>query len=116
MEKDDSLRYRNVNACTSCNQRGKCTVNRKGRIIKDQPLQEFAREIDKRTEANMDTYYLRQQVVEHPFGTVKRAFGFLYFLTRGNESVRVESVLHFLVYNFKGVINIVGTKELVQAL
>jgi hypothetical protein len=46
-------------------------------------------------------------IVEHIFGTVKRALGYTYFLTRGNESVRAESFLHFFTYNLKRVINII---------
>ncbi len=114
-KKTDDVKYRNVEACSKCKDKDKCTINKSGRTIKDRPLQEFSREVDRRTKANMDTYHQRKQVVEHPFGTVKRAFGFSYFLTRGNENVRAESVLHFFVYNLKRVINIVGTKELVQA-
>lgn len=52
----------------------------------------------------MSLYKKRQQIVEHPFGTIKRALGYTYFLTRGNASVRVESFMHFLIYNLKRVI------------
>ncbi len=52
-------------------------------------------------------------MAEHPFGTVKRSWGYSYFLTRRTASVRVESLLHFLTYNMKRAIHIVGVKELV---
>jgi len=61
-------------------------------------------------------YNKRKQLVEHPCGTVKRSFDFSYFLTRGNESVRAESMLHFSVYNMKRAINLVGTREIIGAL
>jgi two-component SAPR family response regulator len=61
-------------------------------------------------------YKKRKQLVEHPFGTIKRTFGFSYFLTRGTESVKTESLLHFLVYNMKRAINIIGTKEIIGIL
>ena len=85
-------------------------------MVQDRPFSEFAREVDKRTKEQMDTYHLRKQVVEHPFGTIKRAFGFSYFLTRGTENVRTESLLHFLVYNMKRAINMVGMQGLQAAL
>lgn len=107
--------YRNFEACANCSKKQKCT-KLKCRIIKDRPLQKYAHEVDKRTEANKEMYYLRKQTAEHPFGTVKRAFGFSYFLTRGNENVKTESILHFFAYNLKRVINIVGVKELTLAL
>jgi hypothetical protein len=55
-------------------------------------------------------------VVEHPFGTVKRIWGFNYFLTQGPESVKVENKLHFLAYNMRGTINILGVEEIVKRL
>jgi transposase len=65
---------------------------------------------------NKNTYKLRQMIVEHVFGTVKRSLGYTYFLTRGNEGVRAESFMHFFTYNLKRVINIKGVKALIEAL
>jgi transposase len=111
----DFNRYTNQNACMNCPVKDKCTPH-KYRTIGDHPFTAYSREVDKRTEANKELYRQRKQLVEHPFGTVKRAFGFSYFLTRGNENVRVESLLHFLVYNMKRVINIVGIQGLKEVL
>jgi transposase len=111
----DFTRYANIDACLKCNQKNKCTTG-KYRTILDRPLAEYSREVDKRTKVNMQMYHQRKQLVEHPFGTVKRAFGFSYFLTRGNDNVRTESLLHFLVYNMKRAINIVGTQGLREIL
>lgn len=47
-------------------------------------------------------------------GEIKRGQGFSYFLLRGNEKVKAESYMHFLGYNIKRVINIIGAKELVE--
>lgn len=55
-------------------------------------------------------------LVEHPFGTVKRALGYTHFLLRRNEKVKAESIMHFLVYNLKRVINILGTKKVIAAI
>lgn len=60
----------------------------------------------------MDTYHKRKQLFEHPWGTVKRSFGFSNFLTKGMESVGAESFLHFMVYNMKRAINTVGMEGL----
>ena len=64
----------------------------------------------------MPLYKKRQELVEHPFGTVKSGLGFAQFLTRGTENVRTESLLHFLTYNLKRIINVLETKKLVEAL
>ena len=41
---------------------------------------------------------LRKQLVEHPFGTIKRAWNQGYFLTRGLDSVNAEMNLTVLAY------------------
>lgn len=115
----DSLynRYVNKKACMSCPVKDQCTTDKKhGRMIVDAPYQRFADEVDKRTVENMQLYKQRQRLAEHPFGTIKRSLGFTYFLTRRTESVRAESLLHFLVYNMKRTINILGTRELTEVL
>ena len=52
----------------------------------------------------------------NPFGTIKRNFGYYYFLTRGLESVKTEMGLGFLAYNFKRTMNILGVKEMIRRL
>ena len=101
----DHNQYANQKACKECPILSNCTKG-KYRTICDRPLQEYARQVDIRTKSNMQMYHQRKQLVEHPFGTIKRAMGFSYFLTRGNENVRTESFMHFLVYNIKRVINL----------
>jgi len=85
-------------------------------MIQDKPYEEYTREVDERTLGNKDMHYKRKQVAEHPFGTIKSAMGFSYFLTRGNANVRPESIMHFFAYNLKRVINILGTKSLIEVL
>jgi hypothetical protein len=97
-KKNGYVQYYNFEACAQCPVRSQCSTGSKGRIIHDRPLQRYADEVDKRTNANLDMYKKRKQMVEHPFGTVKRAMGFTYFLTRGNANVKTESLLHFLAY------------------
>ena len=55
-------------------------------------------------------------IVEHPFGTIKRIWGYSYFLTRGLKSVNIESGLAFLAYNITRAMNILGVKEIVRRL
>jgi len=112
-QETDVKRYQNYEACSHCPVREKCSNGKKGRTIQDRPFQRIADEVDKRTKQFADMYKIRKQTVEHPWGTVKRAMGFSYFLTRRTENVRTESLLHFLVYNMKRAINIVGTRQLV---
>jgi transposase len=108
-------RYANILACRVCAVKDNCTRN-KYRTICEQPLHKFAKEVDIRTSENKEMYNKRKQLVEHPFGTIKRAWGFSYFLTRGTENTRTESLLHFLVYNMKRAINQIGTARIAAEL
>ena len=94
----------------------KCTKSKKGRPIKRGPYQEVYDQVDKTTETNKELCKQRQMIVEHPFGTIKRNLGFSYFLTRGNESVKAKSFMHFFTYNLIGVINIKGVQSLIELL
>ena len=115
-QETDIKRYQNFEACSNCSVRDKCSNGKKGRTIQDRPFQRIADEVDRRTEQCADMYKIRKQTVEHPWGTIKRAMGFSYFLTRRTENVRTESLLHFLAYNMKRAINIIGTKQLTGIL
>ena len=89
---------------------------KKGRVIKRGPYQETYDEVDKTTSENKELRKQRQMIIEHVFGTVKRALGFTYFLTRGNENVKSESFMHFFTYNLIRVINIMGVEKLTGIL
>lgn len=108
--------YRNYKACEECERKERCTKAKRGRTIFRNIDQELLDEVDRSTLENKELYLRRQMIVEHPFGTIKRGFGYSYFLTRGLPSVRVENKLHFLVYNIRRVINILGVQEMVRRL
>jgi len=55
-------------------------------------------------------------IIEHTFGTIKRIWGYSYFLTKGLESVKTESALSFLAYNLRRGINILGVEEMIRKL
>ncbi|KJS86222.1 MAG: hypothetical protein JM58_07365, partial [Peptococcaceae bacterium BICA1-8] len=108
--------YQNYIACDKCEAKDKCTKAEKGRQIRRLKEQDALDAINARTARNKEKYLKRQMIVEHPFGTIKRAMNAGYFLTRGFASVRAEVSLTFLAYNLKRVINILGMKEIMQRL
>jgi hypothetical protein len=59
---------------------------------------------------------LRREIVEHPFGTLKRWWDQGFFLMRGLPNVRAEMSLSILAYNMTRAINIVGVKRLIEAV
>ena len=83
------------------------------RVTKNEAYLERAR---KRQLENMDLYKQRQMIVEHVFGTIKRDLGYTYFLLRGNEKVKGESFMHFLIYNIKRVCNIKQIKDIIEEI
>jgi transposase len=109
--------YTNKNACKDCNKRDKCTSSKSGfRSIQRSELQSEMDEIDKRFKESYEIYKRRQAIVEHPFGTIKRAWGFDHFLCKGKEMVGAENALASLAYNLRRVINILGAKKLISEL
>jgi hypothetical protein len=58
----------------------------------------------------------RQELVEHPFGTIKFWWDQGHFLMRGLEKVRAEFSLATLAYNIRRVLNILGVERLLTIL
>ena len=108
--------YSNPSACKNCPNRDKCTKSSRGRVIMRNDNEEPIETAKKRYKDNYELYKLRQQIVEHPFGTIKRTLGFTYFLTRRLENVKTENFLHVITYNLKRVLNILKVPELVVQL
>jgi hypothetical protein len=57
----------------------------------------------------------RKEIVEHPFGTMKRSMNQGFFLIRGLTKVNTEMSLTAIAYNMKRVFNILESKRMVQA-
>jgi transposase len=108
--------YRNYDFCKDCEFKSRCTSAKKGRSICRHADQDFLDRIDLQTKRNMEKYKLRQMIVEHPFGTIKRGWGAYFFLTKRKVSVSTEISLSFLAYNLKRAINILGTEEILRRL
>ena len=101
-------RYYNAEACKNCPSKDLCAPKTKYRYITRLEYDGYADQVDAFTKVHYELYSQRKCLVEHTFGTVKRALGFTFFLTRGTDNVRTESLLHFLAYNIKRLINIMG--------
>ena len=110
-----SLRYYRTSGCAKCPLKEKCTRN-KSRTITREEDEGLMEAMAARVKAHPEKMALRKQLVEHPFGTIKRWFGYTYFLVKGLEQVRGEWTLITLCYNLKRVLNIVSLNELMKAL
>jgi hypothetical protein len=65
---------------------------------------------------NPDYYRRRQQIAEHPFGTLKRQRGYTHTNLRGKEKVLGEVGLLFIGYNLTRCMTILGVPQLIKAL
>lgn len=63
--------------------------------------------------AGKEMLRLRRMLVEHPFGTIKRAFNQGYVLLKGLRKVKGEVGFTMPAYNMRRAINILGVGALV---
>lgn len=99
-----------------CGKKEICTSAKGGRSVTRFEEEACIEKIARNTMQKKDLYKKRGSIVEHPFGTIKRQFGYTYFLTRGLESVNTEASLICLAYNLKRLINIMGVRELIEKI
>jgi hypothetical protein len=102
--------------CLGCPAFHLCTVNKAGRLIE---RSEYAQAVDgnhKRIRQHKEIYLRRQQIVEHPFGTIKRWWGYSYTLMKGLKKVSADLGLVYLCYNLKRVMNILSPKKMLLRL
>ncbi|MDG6909594.1 MAG: transposase [Nitrososphaerota archaeon] len=64
----------------------------------------------------LDKLNRRKEIVEHPFGTMKRAFNQGYLLLKGLGKVNGEVGFTMLAYDMRRAINILGTKRLTSSV
>ena len=101
--------YTNRAACKNCPDKDKCiNGDAQHRTINRSQYSNIYDETDKRFAENKELYKRRQEIVEHPFGTVKHAMNGGYFLLRTRRKVRTEVALLFLGYNLKRAFNVLG--------
>ncbi len=112
--------YGNITACKSCPNRDQCTTDKRGwRQIFRSLHQDAEDAADALTATVAGRYNMarRKEIVEHPFGTVKKIWGFGTFLCRGIEKTTAEVSLAFLAYNLRRVYNIfAGNKNDLAAI
>jgi hypothetical protein len=92
--------------------KAKCTRNKENRAI----TRLAAEEVQERVAANPRIMRRRKAIIEHCFGTIKRSFGYDYFLCRGMGHVATEVNLTVLACNLKRACNLVGVNNLIAAV
>lgn len=70
--------------------------------------QPYIEQNKKNIEANTKTYKKRQAIVEHPYGIIKRQWGFYYITTKkGLRRASADVGLMFVAYNLRRLMNII---------
>jgi transposase len=100
-------------ACKTCIAKAECSKAKYGKAIQRSEFQQYIDNNKKRIEQNQDYYRKRQAIVEHPYGTIKRQWGFNYILTKkGISRASADVGLIMTAYNLRRIINIVGVNTL----
>jgi transposase len=105
--------------CKTCSVINQCTKNTRGRgrVIERNEYAAYIEQNRKNIEFHQHYYKRRQAIVEHPYGTIKRQWGFSYILTKqGKDRASSDVGLMFISYNLRRLINILSTKELKEHL
>lgn len=104
-----------TNGCKTCVLKQQCTKLPK-RIIHRSEYQDAVDINNNNIKQNPQYYKRRQAIVEHPFGTIKRHFGFTHTLLKGLQKVNGEMNLIMFCYNFLRTKNILGFDKMLQAI
>jgi transposase len=111
----DRLYLYTTDACGSCDLKMHCTATPQ-RWVTRHFDEAVLNEVAARTAANPMMMRRRSGMVEHPFGTLKRRMDGGRFLLRGLQKVKAEMALAVTAYNLTRAINVLGVRQLCQAL
>jgi len=102
------MKHYKTKACSTCPVKDLCTKNKDGRLIERSEHAPFIEQNKLNIEANPTLYKKRQAIVEHPYGILKRQWGFYYIMTKKTKKHASADVgLMFTAYNLRRIMNIV---------
>lgn len=100
-------------ACKTCKAKPECSKAHCGKAIQRSEFQEYVDRNKSHINENKQLYRKRQQIVEHPYGTIKRQWGFNYIITKKYiERAEADFGFAMTAYNLRRIINIIGRKKL----
>ncbi len=106
-----------TSACKNCSVKPLCTKAKNGKFVQRSEFTPYVELNKKNIENNKETYKKRQSIVEHPYGTIKRQWGFSYIITKkGIERASADIGFMFIAYNLRRIINILGQDVLKEYL
>lgn len=103
--------------CQTCPVKNLCTKNANGRLIERSEYAPYIEQNKRNIEADPTLYKRRQAIVEHPYGIIKRQWGFYYIMTKKTKKRASADVgMMFVAYNLRRLINIIGKNDLLKWL
>ena len=103
--------------CLDCPVKPECSKARYGKGIQRSEFQEYVESNKTRITKNKEQYRKRQSIVEHPYGTIKRQWGFDYIMTKKTiKHASADVGLIMIAYNLRRLINILGKNQLKKYL
>jgi transposase len=112
-----AAKHYKTNACQGCPAKALCTISIKGRLIVRTEYAEYVEQNRLNIEADPATYKKRQSIVEHPYGTIKRQWGFYYVITKkGMKRASADVGFMFIAYNLRRLMNIIDKNLLSKFL
>lgn len=106
-------------ACKTCPMIACCTKNTRGRgrVIERSEYQDYVDQNRKNIAQNQAQYKLRQSIIEHNYGTIKRQWNFHFILTKkGIERASSDVGFMFVAYNLKRLFKLINKKDLIKYL
>lgn len=105
------MKHYKTKACSTCSVFNQCTKNKEGRLIERSEHAPYIEQNRLNIAANTKTYKQRQAIVEHPYGIIKRQWGFYYIMTkRGIKRASADVGLMFTAFNLRRMMNIIDKK------
>ncbi len=103
--------------CKSCSVKKQCSKATYGKGIHRSEYHEYIQYNKEQVDGNKVLYKQRQAIVEHPFGTIKRQWGFNYIMTKkSTKRASADVGLMMTAYNLRRIINILGAERLREYL
>ena len=116
---DIRIRQYKTTACRNCDKINECTKNtrNRGRVIERSQYAEYIEQNKINVDCQEKLYKRRQAIVEHPYGTIKRQWGFSYILTKqGKERASSDVGFMFIAYNLRRLMNILSQNDIKEYL
>lgn len=97
-----------TNKCRNCPARALCTTSKvNGKVLQRSEFQQYIERNAQRVLRNPSSYKKRQAIVEHPYGTIKRQWGFDHIITKKTmQRASADVGLIFIAYNLTRIWNI----------